>query len=99
MAWCRVWRGITSTALAVTMGRTTMPYQGYKTNREITPTYSDYLLAKQRGRQIENVAAVDAYNSFLLGTTVTANGRAYAGDGAGLHLYYHYTTKQDHIWA
>lgn len=76
--------GITSTALAVTMGRTTMPYQGYKANREITPTYSDYLLAKQRGRQIENVAAVNAYNSFFAGTTVTANNKSFSTQVMGL---------------
>ncbi len=61
--------------------RTTLPYEGYKANRQITTTYGDYLALKREADLIEHMEGVgtfgDASDSGWDNVQVVANGKSF----------------------
>lgn len=48
--------GLSNRAVFFMPGRTTMPYRGYKANRQITTTYRDFLNIKNQNKTLETVS-------------------------------------------
>lgn len=88
-------KAISSNSVFFMPGRTTMPYRGYKANRQIKTTYQDYLAVASQAKLLR---AASCYTS--LGnwgdTQVVANSRSRKCSVVGLHPNY-YTTVEEHI--
>lgn len=55
-------KGVSQDFVVLMGGRTTKPYDGYKANRMISPTYKDYLDLKAHARKIKDVSCSAGYH-------------------------------------
>lgn len=88
-------KAISSSSVFFIPGRTTMPYQGYKANRQIVGTYRDYLAIVSQAKLLKSATCYTSMGSWG-DTQVTANGLSRKCAVVGLHPNY-YTTVEEHI--
>lgn len=84
--------GVSSNSIFFMTGRTTLPYQGYKANRQITTTYRDYLNISNQTKTLSTVSGFAWFNesdSDFGNIEVRANTKSRKETVVGVHYAYY----------
>ncbi|MCI6278504.1 MAG: ABC transporter permease [Bacteroidales bacterium] len=76
--------GVSSDMMLVMPGRTTLPYEGFKANRDILTDYSDYEFLSKRVSTVGTIAATSPWGGMWDSPNIRLNGKALAFTVMGL---------------
>lgn len=88
-------KAISSNSVFFMLGRTTMPYKGYKANRQIVGTYQDYRALAAQAKLLKSASCYTSLGNWG-DTRVSANGNSSKCAVIGLNPNY-YETVEEHI--